>query len=59
MMMPMAKKNVVVKNFRKKGQKAKKDGKTLNSVVTVSQDSRPTQHNYNGSCKSRGVVWFF
>jgi hypothetical protein len=30
-----------------------------NSVVTVSQDSRPTQYNYNDSHKSRGVVWFF
>jgi hypothetical protein len=27
-----------------------------NSVVTVSQDSRPTRYNYNGSSKSRGVV---
>jgi hypothetical protein len=30
-----------------------------NSVVTVSQDSRPTRYNYNDSRKSRGVVWFF
>jgi hypothetical protein len=30
-----------------------------NSVVTVSQDSRPTWYNYNDSHKSRGVVWFF
>jgi hypothetical protein len=29
-----------------------------NSVVTVSQDSRPTRYNYNGSRKSQGVVWF-
>jgi hypothetical protein len=30
-----------------------------NTVVTVSQDSRPTRYNYNSSHKSRGVVWFF
>jgi hypothetical protein len=30
-----------------------------NAVVTVSQDSRPTRYNYNGSRKSRGVVCFF
>jgi hypothetical protein len=30
-----------------------------NSVITVSQDSCPTWYNYNGSHKSRGVVWFF
>jgi hypothetical protein len=30
-----------------------------NAAVTVSQDSRPTRYNYNGSRKSRGVVWFF
>jgi hypothetical protein len=29
-----------------------------NTVVTVSQDSRPTRYNYNGSRKSQGVVWF-
>jgi hypothetical protein len=29
-----------------------------NAVVTVSQDSRPTQYNYNGSRKSRGVAGF-
>jgi hypothetical protein len=29
-----------------------------NAVVTVSQDSRPTRYNYNGSRKSRGVGWF-
>jgi hypothetical protein len=29
-----------------------------NAVVTVSQDSHPTRYNYNGSHKSRGVVWF-
>jgi hypothetical protein len=28
------------------------------TVVTVSQDSRPTRYNYKGSRKSRGVVWF-
>jgi hypothetical protein len=33
-------------------------GRDTNAVVMVSQDSRPTQYNYNGSCKSRGVVWF-
>src|SRR5690348_5836212 len=27
-----------------------------NAVVMVSQDSRPTRYNYNGSRKSRGVV---
>jgi hypothetical protein len=31
----------------------------INSVVTVSQDSRPTRYNYNGSRKIRGVMWFF
>jgi hypothetical protein len=30
-----------------------------NAVVTLSQDSRPTQYNYNDSRKSRGVVWFY
>jgi hypothetical protein len=30
-------------------------GRDTNAVVTVSQDSRPTQYNYNGSRKSRGV----
>jgi hypothetical protein len=34
-------------------------GHDTNEVVTVSQDSRPTRYNYNGSRKSRGVVWFF
>jgi hypothetical protein len=34
-------------------------GRDTNTVVTVSQDSRTTWYNYNGSCKSRGVVWFF
>jgi hypothetical protein len=30
-----------------------------NVVVTILQDSHPTRYNYNGSCKTRGVVWFF
>jgi hypothetical protein len=30
-------------------------GRDINLVVTVSQDSRPTQDNYNGSRKSRVV----
>jgi hypothetical protein len=30
-------------------------GRDTNAVVTVSQDSRPTRYNYNGSHKSRGV----
>jgi hypothetical protein len=30
-------------------------GRDTNAVVTVSQDSHPTQYNYNGSRKSRGV----
>jgi hypothetical protein len=34
-------------------------GRDTNVVVMVSQDSRPTWYNYNGSCKCRGVVWFF
>jgi hypothetical protein len=34
-------------------------GRDTNAVGTVSQDSHPTQYNYNGSRKSRGVVWFF
>jgi hypothetical protein len=34
-------------------------GRDTNVVVTVSQDYRPTQYNYNGSRKSRGVVWFY
>jgi hypothetical protein len=35
-------------------------GRDTNSVVTISQDSRPTRYyNYNESHKSRGVVWFF
>jgi hypothetical protein len=34
-------------------------GRDTNAVVMVSQDSRPTRYNYNGSRKSRGVVWFF
>jgi hypothetical protein len=33
-------------------------GRDTNAVVTVSQDSHPTRYNYNGSHKSRGVVWF-
>jgi hypothetical protein len=33
-------------------------GRDTNLVVTVSQDSRTTRYNYNGSRKSRGVVWF-
>jgi hypothetical protein len=32
-------------------------GRTINSVDAVSQYSRPTQHNYNGSLRSRGVLW--
>jgi hypothetical protein len=34
-------------------------GHDTNAVVTVSQYSRPTRYNYNGSRKSRGVVWFY
>jgi hypothetical protein len=34
-------------------------GRDTNTVVTVSQDSRPTRYNYNSSRKSRGVVWFY
>jgi hypothetical protein len=34
-------------------------GRDTNEVVTVPQDFRPTRYNYNGSRKSRGVVWFF
>jgi hypothetical protein len=30
-------------------------GRDTNAVVMVSQDSCPTQYNYNGSSKSRGV----
>jgi hypothetical protein len=30
-------------------------GRDTNAVVMVSQDSRPTRYNYNGSRKSRGV----
>jgi hypothetical protein len=30
-------------------------GRNTNTVVTVSQDSRPTQYNYYGSRKSQGV----
>jgi hypothetical protein len=30
-------------------------GRDTNTVVTVSQDSRPTRYNYYGSRKSRGV----
>jgi hypothetical protein len=33
-------------------------GRDTSAVVMVSQDSRPTRYNYNGSHKSRGVVWF-
>jgi hypothetical protein len=29
-----------------------------NAVVTISQDTRPTRYNYNGSRKSQGVVRF-
>jgi hypothetical protein len=31
----------------------------INSVVTVSQDSRLTRYNYNGSHKSWEVLWVF
>jgi hypothetical protein len=34
-------------------------GRDTKVVVTVSQDSCPTRYNYNGSRKSRGVVWFY
>jgi hypothetical protein len=34
-------------------------GRGTKAVVTVSQDCRLTRYNYNGSCKSRGVVCFF
>jgi hypothetical protein len=34
-------------------------GRDTNSVVTISQDSRPTWYNYNGLRKSRGVMCFF
>jgi hypothetical protein len=34
-------------------------GRDTNSVIMVSQDSRPTRYNYNGSRKRRGVMWFF
>jgi hypothetical protein len=34
-------------------------GRDTNSVVTISQDSRPTRYNYNGSHKSHGVLWVF
>jgi hypothetical protein len=34
-------------------------GHDTNAVVTVSLDYRPTWYNYNGSCKSQRVVWFF
>jgi hypothetical protein len=34
-------------------------GRDTNAVVSVSQDTRPTRYNYNGSRKSRWVVWFF
>jgi hypothetical protein len=33
-------------------------GHDTNVVVTVSQDSRPTRYNYNGSHKSRGLCGF-
>jgi hypothetical protein len=33
-------------------------GRDTNAVVTVSQDSRPTRYNYNGSRKSRGLCGF-
>jgi hypothetical protein len=33
-------------------------GRDTNAVVTVSQDSRSTQYNYNGSRKSRGLRGF-
>jgi hypothetical protein len=34
-------------------------GRDTNTVVTFSQDSHPpTRYNYNGSRKSRGVLWF-
>jgi hypothetical protein len=32
-------------------------GRTTSSVDMVSQDSCPTQYNYNGSRKSREVLW--
>jgi hypothetical protein len=34
-------------------------GRDTNSVVAVSQESRPTRYNYNGLHKSRVVVCFF
>jgi hypothetical protein len=33
-------------------------GRDTSAVVTVSQDSRPTRYNYNGSRKSRGLCCF-
>jgi hypothetical protein len=33
-------------------------GRDTNTVVTISQDSRPTRYNYNGSRKSRGLCDF-
>jgi hypothetical protein len=33
-------------------------GRDTNTVVTVSQDSRPTRYNYNGLRKSRGLCGF-
>jgi hypothetical protein len=33
-------------------------GRDTNAVVMVSQDSRPTRYNYNGSRKSRGL-WLY
>jgi hypothetical protein len=35
------------------------DGCDTNSVVTASQDHRPTRYNYNRSRKRQGIVWFF
>jgi hypothetical protein len=33
-------------------------GCDTNAVITVSQDTRPTRYNYNGSRKSRGLCGF-
>jgi hypothetical protein len=34
-------------------------GRDTNAVITVSQESHPTQCNYNDLCKSQHVMWFF
>jgi hypothetical protein len=34
-------------------------GRVTNAVHTASQDSHLTWYNYNGSCKSQGVLWVF